>query len=498
MVLIGLGCGAGTAGGKFRDDGSTSDLGTGDEARVDSGSEPVSGPEEGGVVDVDGGFVDADVSPEVAPPLPMSERCGDGIRDPVKEECDDGTSGPGAVCTTDCRVVAGVAIAAGAPDGGASRYLGTAPHVAAGTDEGAAVVYEELGTRPSVLFQPMSAAGRRVAPPVDVALGYEPLLDANPAVAALPGGRFAVAWTDGLDGAPTVRLRLVEGATLGPAQLAHVSVAGLHAEPDLLWTGTELVVAYTDLLDVRYRVFSPGLEPQGPEGVVAADAAIESGVTLATFGGGWAAAVRSNTEGLESIVVKSGGASWSTPLEQPGPQGDRPALVALDASHLLVVFTIGTDPGQTGMATIGRLRGAVLTADAPGLVATFPLLERSGAGAAAGDAAISDRGPSAARVGDSLNVAWTSTTAGAADAPRVYLAPLTFGAADARVVVGTPRELPFGAPPDSWRSNVHLAASSLFPGGALISVWEGARDGSSSALVAPALDFRPSPFVFLP
>src|SRR5262249_44642413 len=156
-------------------------------------------------------------------------------------------------------------------------------------------------------------SGAPAGAPLDVAPDYAPVPAANPAVAALPDGRYAVAWTDGTDGPPEVRVRLVDGRTLGEARLAHDDTSGLHADPAVLGAGGRLMVAFTALLDVSSRAFASALTPIGPEAPLAATAAIESGVALATFGKGWAAAVRSSSDALESIVVSSGDFVWSTP-----------------------------------------------------------------------------------------------------------------------------------------------------------------------------------------
>src|SRR5262249_5440968 len=47
-----------------------------------------------------------------APGHPLSTFCGDGIRDPQKEECDDEVAAESGCCTRDCRVRETVAYAA--------------------------------------------------------------------------------------------------------------------------------------------------------------------------------------------------------------------------------------------------------------------------------------------------------------------------------------------------------------------------------------------------
>jgi hypothetical protein len=440
----------------------------------------------------------------VPSPHSTSQFCGDGIRDPLTEECDDGIPGLADPCTADCRVRDVPVVDSTLPPSEASsappRSLGTAPHVSSGSNLGLAVVYlEPRATSSSVKLQSFTASGTRQGAPLDIAGDYTPLLAANPALAILPDGRFAVAWTDGTDGVPEVRLRLVDsGGGLGPAPLTHATPAGLHADPDMLWNKDRLIVAWTDLLDVKYREFAGDLTPLGPEATIAATPAIESSVSLAPFANGWASAIRSNTNALESIVVQSSALAWSTPPDLPGPIGDRPALVALDDTHLLVVFTIGTDPAETGTASVGRLRAAILSTTSPGPVTAFafgPTLAPY-----ATDSTLGQRRPSAVRVGDQEYVAWeNSPAAGAAAGEQVFVTRVALDPARPNgLAQDQEMQLPFGAPGAGSQSNVRLGASTLFPGGALISTWESASSGASRATPDLMLDFRPSPFVFLP
>jgi hypothetical protein len=485
------GCGGPSGASQAIPDGGSNERRTGaggSGVAADAGAVPSDGSAGTGQPDLsldpqDSGAASPDLAQPEPPPHPTSTRCGDGIRDPVTEECDEAAAGAADPCTADCRVRA-VPVAQ-------AMQLGTAPHVAGGTDSGFAIAYSGPDASPAVELQLFGESGARLGSPVDVAGDYAPVPAANAAVAALPDGRYAVAWTDGMEGPPEVRLRLVDGRTLGAARLAHEDAAGLHADPDLLWAGDRLVVAFTDLLDVTYREFSSDLVPLGPEAPLAATAAIESGVALARFGSGWAGAVRSSSDALESIVVRSGDLIWSTPPAPPGPTGDRPALAALDDAHLLVLFSVGADPDGTGAADVGRLFWAVADAAAPG-----PLAVRALDVGAAPASSVSQRRPTATRAGDRVYLGWTETDDAGARGEQVFLAPVALDAA-AGAAIGTPMPLPRGTASAGWRRNLRLAASSLFPAGAVISTWESASDGSSLAAVDLVLDFRPSPFVFL-
>jgi cysteine-rich repeat protein len=449
------------------------------------------------------------------PAHPVSEYCGDAIRDPVLEECDDGPGADDDVCSDDCRVRS-VALfpleGEDELDAGASdqpeRTLGTGPHVASGHEHGFAAVYAQTegAVETSVWLQAHDERGGRNGSPVEVSAGSAPIDAANPVIAALPGDRYAIVWTDVASGTPDVLVRLwnASNGELGEARPAHDATGGFQQDADLLWTGEQLIVAFTDLLDVRYRAFDANLRPLGPSRALAASAtAIESSVSLARFGSGWAAALRANEDAFERIDVIAGSLSWSTPPAPPGPSGDRPALVALDAEHLLLLFNVGTDPLATGQPSVGRLRVAVLSVAAPGQVSTSaftPLLEPY-----ASDDTLAQRRPSAARVGERVYVAWeTASTPGDARGRQAFVAQLHFDPASEILTQGEERPLALDVAREGDQLNPRVAAGELFPEGALISVWEDVpsdRDpgpGANPEFSAEiALDFRPSPFVVL-
>src|SRR5262249_5384028 len=149
---------------------------------------------------------------------------------------------------------------------------GTAPHVAAASETGAAAVYADQG---KIWVQRLGAAGALGGSPNNVSIGFMPLVPSNPAIAALPDGGYAIAWTDGIAGNPDVRLRVL-GSALGGARLAHDDSAGFQQDPDLLWVRDRLIVSWTDLLQVKYRAFGSDLTPMGPAQSLATSPAIES------------------------------------------------------------------------------------------------------------------------------------------------------------------------------------------------------------------------------
>jgi len=302
--------------------------------------------------------------------------CGDNIRG-EDEECDaaDGND----LCTARCESRDALALAP--PPGPPvtlprlGRRLGEGRHpTAVGPAGFAAALIEPQGMSPSATLSTFSRDGDRLA----VAKLGTPasFVDfANPVVAALPDGTFVVAWTSfGTDGDGLgIALQRVDsqlGVVGGPVR-ANATVAGSQLDADILVSGEELTVAWVDYSnpitapDVRYRRFSPALEPLTAADETLADTgARESNVSLLSLEdapGGWCAAWRSlDTDGSEQLVVRVAGQPFRVSDLVPGPASDRPALMELDGEHLLVLFSEGTDPENGGVAAVPRLRFSVI------------------------------------------------------------------------------------------------------------------------------------------
>jgi hypothetical protein len=349
-----------------------------------------------------------------------------------------------------------------------------------------------------VRVQPFDARGARNGTPIDVSPGTTPTQSPNPAIAALDADHYAVAWIDGSGGTPDVALRLVSGnASVGSPRYAHASRAGPQEDPDLLWIGSELLVAWTDLVTAKVRRFTSGLSPIADEQSLSSAGTIASNVALTLLDDGFAVAWRSGEGGFESIVVRIGSDEWRTDTAPPGPSGDHPALVELDGDHLLLVYSIGTAPSG-GPATVGRLRAAVLARGTPGMVVSAPLgvLTES----YSGDTSIDQRRPAAARVGERTFVGWQSESpSGTALGDEVWVQEFEWdpGGSDPIEAIDE-RALPIDPPRGGDQRNSTLAVSPLFPGGALITLWEdwsGLLPGRDAPDVL--MGFRPVPFVTL-
>jgi len=82
--------------------------------------------------------------------------------------------------------------------------------------------------------------------------------------------------------------------------------------------------------------------------------------------------------------------------------GDRPALAPIDNTHILVLFTEGTDPIDSGVSNGSKLRVALLDTASPGLATAIDV--PSGG-------LFSQSQPNAVRVGDTIYLAWRSQSA---------------------------------------------------------------------------------------
>lgn len=306
-------------------------------------------------------------------PYGISSQCGDAIvgldAQGKPEECDDGDEGSDA-CTASCQtrdepVVAG---------DGVDRYQGVGRHPVSGLDQGFISTFVEFPDGEPEVGATLFDIWGRPAHHVSVSEGAFPIEESNPVAAALPNGEYAVAWTD-FDGDGSdlgIALRKVRAdGTLGIIQVANSHTAFSQRNPDLLWTGNRLIVAWEDYADasngpdLRYRAFDQDLNPLGDDVDAAVTSAPEAALALASFNGGIVASYRETIvsgadAGKENVVVQAGGKSYRLGPMLGGAAEDRPALAALDATHLLLVFTEGTDPLSSGVANTPRLRYSVI------------------------------------------------------------------------------------------------------------------------------------------
>lgn len=449
---------------------------------------------------LDAAFPDApalDAAPDALPPAPPS--CPPPSCDPV---CHDD---PALV------TLAPLTDAGPAPS---SRFLGEGRHPVAADCSGFAVAFVEPGGNdpPRIGLSPFTAQGaRRAESPWYVHAGTLPLLISHPVVAPLPGGRLAVAYTDldpgflGAEDPPLIgdgdalgiALRWIDPETgdLGP--ILHANDAefppdsGLpwlptefsQLDPDILTVGSTVVVAWVDSVDpvtgpdVRYRLFDDSLEGDPHVHTLADGAAAESHVALAPFADSWAAAWRSTFEGTEQIEIAAGGERWSVGPFLPPPPSDRPALAELDDERLLLVFTEGTDPEESGVANNPRLRAAVLDRLAPGTTSFFSIDPLDPDYAA--DFSIAQSHPAAVRVGGRIYIAWRSSRiVGDPRGEELWVKEIFWepdeGGDGLVIDLGEP-ELPLPRRDEHRFGDQRfpaLAPTPLLPEGALVAVWD--------------------------
>ncbi|MDX2054199.1 MAG: hypothetical protein SFV15_17495 [Polyangiaceae bacterium] len=437
----------------------------------------------GGVVGMSGGVANTG---GFAGSPPVSTMCGDGIRDPLSEECDDGPGAAEDLCTPDCHARA---IIYPAPGGPVWRHLEPSRHVSSAGAEGFAVVYT-LSSPLRVFLSRFDAGGSKVGVDIEVSLGAMPAGDPNPGVAALPSGRYAVAWTDN-NGGPRAAFRMVEAdGGLGTVVYAPSSGSANGRDVDLLWVGGELIVAWENNLDVNLRRFDANGAPLAGEEMLAASSASESTVVLAPLASGYAQAWRSGRSGRESIFVHTNGSLWATEEVDAGPIHNRPALVQLDATHILLVFTETTDPINLGIPTVARLRGAILDNAAPGPVQSFPLPPLV---APFSDATISQQRPTLARVGDRIYLSWQSGSPPCDPlSGEVWIQELAWSSVGPTMLVREP-EVPLGGIASRLGSQQEpsIGAAPLLSNGALISAFENGVGSRAELVVA----LKPVPFL---
>jgi hypothetical protein len=440
--------------------------------------------------------------------------CGDGFRDNDDEECDDGPGSAVDSCDSSCRVqdvLVGPGVLSPDVRPPPGRYLGEGRHTVAASSDGFAVVFVEPEPSPAIRLRHFGAKGEPGAT-ITVSSGSSPVLFANPVVAALPGSRFAVAWTDfSSDGDELgIGARIVtvsQGSlALGALTFANAGRDFSQLDADILWTGSELVVAWVDLADaatapdLRLRRFSATfVGSSSQDETLAATASSETNVALSRFGSSWAAAFRSATGGSEIIRARAGTIEWSVGPFLPAPADDHPALAELDSGHLLLVFTEGTDPGSTGVANTPRLRAAILDVAAPGLTASFELTPARAA-TAAPSVALSH--PNLVRGSDGrLYIAWRSSSLpGDPAGEELWLHAGTWSAANSELTLEAEIALPRAAAHSVGDQRFPaLVAAPLWPSGALATAWTdfGRTFGGQSGAPDVVAEFIPTPVLRL-
>jgi len=301
---------------------------------------------------------DAQAEPDAPPDGPTGPNvCGDGWRDPIHEECDDGldpASTEDRACTSSCLVLDRLASSDAAAR---ERRLGAGRHpVAAGPNGHAAVMVElvgEAGDEARVVVHTFTPVGVRVGS----ASWPDVPLAADPVVAALPGGGFAVAYADyGVDGDGLgIALRRVsgDGASVVSAGHANTTTDFSQHSPDILWSGTQLTVAWEDESTIPRRGctrrFDAQLAPVGPQVCTALGPSV-SRMSLGSLQAEAVLSWRQDEPAATSYAIQMPGGTWiSDPLDPPWFD-ETMALAPLDASTMLAVYTDGL--GQQWAALI--------------------------------------------------------------------------------------------------------------------------------------------------
>lgn len=510
---IACGPGGGGSGGQSGASGSSGAAGVA--GASGAGGNPIDGGEEAGNGDASqdgpgglggGGGATGDSgaqdgSTDTGSDAPVSLLCGDAIRDAITEECDDGLGTGEDACTASCRAHNYLVVATQPQDAGpklGSRTLGLGRHPTAGSASGSVVTFvEKVGSSHSLQIAFFDSLGARQGAPLLLGSGAKPSEQADAVVAALPSGKFAVAWNDIVAGTTDIGVRVVQsGSAAGTIVYANQTKTGAQQDPDVLWTGTELIVAWTDSGKPVTRRFDANLVPLAGEEVLGQASSLARAMTLAPIGGSWAAAWRaSSTTGQEEIRVRAGAIAWTVGPFVPGAAEERPALVELDATHLLLVFTVGTDPLTTGTASVTRLRAAILDtagASSPPVVPLTPSVEPW-----ASDITLLQSRAALARSGSRTYLSWQSESpTGDARDDEVWLREVSWNgtsltwAAEIPLQADAPRAVAQRAPA--------LAATPLGPAGALVTVWEDSTQSPGHPML-PDLVFglRPTPIVTL-
>ncbi|MGH7438112.1 MAG: hypothetical protein ACRENE_20710 [Polyangiaceae bacterium] len=421
-----------------------------------------------------------------------SARCGNGWRDPT-EECDlgDASSDGGplsrAACSATCTVV-DLLDEVQLSDGGlanAQRTLGGGRHQLAASDNTFAVATLENPTStPTVAMTTFTRKGLSRSGAMPISVGSVVTDQGDPVIAALPCDHYVAAWNDlnGDGDGLGVALRLVTPGTVpsGKLAFANKTTALDQYGPDLLWTGSSVVAAWTDTSnvstgpDVVLRTFDLNLDPTSDEQVLANTADLEGDVTLAAFEGSWAAAWRDDANGLEQIRVHTGSTDWTVgPAFLPPSVLTKIALVELNSHDLLVGFSIGVDPAETGVPNASSmLMAAIVSLASPGTVSAGPVpVNTTVEGASTG---LAHAYANAVVAGGLLYGAWwTAGVSGDPNGEQIWFAPVAPSADGGLTPAGSELLLPRTAAHRGGDQRGPAMAVNHVSGGAeLVTAWD--------------------------
>jgi hypothetical protein len=247
----------------------------------------------------------------------------------------------------------------------------------------------------------------------------------------------------------------------------------------LVWATDRLVLAWVDALTVQVREYTAELDAIGQDLAIATPSGVESAPAVAAIGSGWAVATRSSVGGSETIRIRSGANEWTTGPFLPGAPDERPALAALDAETLLVVFTEGVDPLQTGTANVFRLRGALLSSAAVGPTEPFWLEPLSDAYAGIPD--VQQRHPSVTVDGPTIYVAWQAEGPAGTEGQSSALLTKLLRTDQGELQQEPETRLRLNSAPAARDLRPHVAFSPWYPGGATVALWNSSPPAMTGA-----------------
>jgi hypothetical protein len=342
----------------------------------------------------------------------------------------------------------------------------------------------EDGNALALRAEAFDPSGRRVASFPSIGVPAQLTATADPVVAPLPGGTYAVLWTDvggdgDEDGVAVASLNATTGAVSSAGHVNQTTSFAQHGA-DALWTGTALIVAWTDesdaatLANVKMRSFDAALHATTDETDLAKTAASESDVVLAPFGGAWAASWRAVAGDSETIHVRTAsGAEYTVGPLVGGVAGERPALVALGRTSLLVAFSVAL-PGSATGAT--KVQTALIDTTQPGGSLTPVDWQVSGTNSD-GTTILPQAAPAAVVAGTTLWAgSWTGPGSGDTSGENVWLAPLDLASPVKGMASPLPR-LPAHRGGDQRRPALAMAGTST--ANVLVAAWD--DDGQTLA-----------------
>ena len=287
-------------------------------------------------------------SVEAEAEAPVSPTCGNGIVDSPLEDCDDGlgtSSAPNNLirtCSSTCKAILTL-LPVGDPSG---AEFGTGRHTIASNSSGFGIVFQQESSR-AVAMTTASSNGLVGNPVIDVTTPFASQLkvafDANPVIAGLPDGSWAIAYNAYGD-AGEVGVALVHVGTNSSVTFQGFVAQNndlAQSDADIVWSAHDnlLYVTWADSSPTTapaamFQIFDSGFNALSAGATLSQSTEYAGDVTLAATANGIAFSYLHNdtsgandaNDGNEALTIIQGTTTYLSDAFAAGPANENPAI----------------------------------------------------------------------------------------------------------------------------------------------------------------------------